>query len=118
MTSDTLPPIISHYLLASQHRDVDAIVACFSDDATVFDEGKHWTGSAEIQRWRQNVDTAFEYTSTVTEVTALGDTDGAQRWEVLVHLEGNFPGGTVDLINTFTLRDDHIVDLQIVPVAS
>lgn len=118
MTSETLPRVVSEYLLASEQRDVDAIVACFSDDATVLDEGKHWTGRAEIRRWREGVDTAFEYTSTVTGVTAVDDADSAQRWEVCVHLEGNFPGGQVDLVNTFALRDGHIVDLQIVPAAS
>ena len=118
MTSDTLPPVVSRYLLASEQRDVDAIVACFSDDARVLDEGKHWSGAAEIRRWRQGVDSAFEYTSTVTGVTALGDTNGAQSLEVYVHLEGDFPGGKVDLVNTFTVRDSHIVDLRIVPAAS
>ena len=31
------------------------------------------------------------------------------------HLEGNFPGGTVDLTFRFGLRDDRIATLQIVP---
>ena len=31
------------------------------------------------------------------------------------HLEGNFPGGTVDLTNRFGLRDGLIARLEIVP---
>ena len=31
------------------------------------------------------------------------------------HLEGNFPGGTVDLTNRFDLRDGLIARLEIVP---
>ena len=41
----------------------------------------------------------------------------AQRHDVYTHLEGNFPGGEVDLTNRFTLRGDLIVGLEIVPTA-
>jgi hypothetical protein len=37
---------------------------------------------------------------------------------VYTHLEGNFPGGQVDLTNRFTLRGDRIVGLEIVPTAA
>jgi len=33
------------------------------------------------------------------------------------HLEGNFPGGQVDLTNRFTPRGDLIMGLEIVPTA-
>ncbi|MEE6178721.1 nuclear transport factor 2 family protein [Mycobacterium sp. 050134] len=118
MSQESLPQAISDYLAASVRRDVDAVVACFSKDASVFDEGKHRAGRAEIQRWREDVDTAFEYTSTVTAAKALGGADGTQHYDVHLHLEGNFPGGEVDLINSFVVRDDHIVDLRIVPAGS
>lgn len=113
-----LPNVVSDYLAASENRDVDAIVACFSDDATVFDEGRHRHGTAEIRRWRKDVDTAFEYTATITGWCALDDADGAERYDVTLHLQGDFPGGEVDLVNSFVVRDDHIVDLSIVPAAS
>ena len=41
----------------------------------------------------------------------------AQRLAVYTHLEGNFPGGQVDLTNRFTLRGDLITALEIVPTA-
>jgi hypothetical protein len=37
---------------------------------------------------------------------------------VTLHLQGNFPGGEVDLVNSFIVRDGHIVDLRIVPATS
>lgn len=113
-----LPTVISDYLAASGSRDVDAIVACFSGDATVLDEGKTRRGLAEIRRWREDVDTTFEYTSTLTRWSAAEAADGAQRYDVTLHLQGNFPGGEVDLVNEFTIRDGHIVDLRIAPAAS
>ncbi|WP_374023196.1 nuclear transport factor 2 family protein [Mycobacterium sp. HNNTM2301] len=118
MSQEPLPQAISDYLTASEQRDVDAVVACFSDNASVFDEGKRRTGPAEIRRWREDVDTAFEYTSTVTGARALGEADGTQRYDVYLHLEGNFPGGEVDLVNSFAIRDGQIVDLRIVPATT
>ncbi len=116
--SQALPQVIADYLTASEQRDVDAIVACFSPDATVLDEDRRRTGRAQIRQWRNEVDSAFEYRSTVTDSTALGEVDGSQRYDVILHLEGNFPGGEVDLTNSFAIRDGHIVDLRIVPAVS
>jgi hypothetical protein len=48
-------------------------------------------------------------------VAKQGSVDGVQRHDVHTHLEGNFPGGTVDLTFRFGLRDDGIATLQIVP---
>jgi hypothetical protein len=40
---------------------------------------------------------------------------GADRYDVTHHLEGNFPGGTVDLHFRFTLRNGKITRLVIEP---
>jgi hypothetical protein len=40
---------------------------------------------------------------------------GSKRHDVYTHLEGNFPGGTVDLTHRFGLRDGHITRLEIAP---
>jgi hypothetical protein len=74
-----------------------------------------WHGHAEIREWRARVATAFEYTVEVLRVVGLGETDGVERHDVYTHLEGNFPGGTVDLTNRFGLRDGRITLLEIVP---
>ena len=58
---------------------------------------------------------AFEYTVEVRGATALEPVDGVERHDVHIHLEGNFPGGTVDLTQRFGLRDGRIASLQIVP---
>src|SRR6185436_13687084 len=106
--SGSLPPVVSNYLAASDRDDIDAIVACFTEDAVVLDENRHW---------RENVATAYEYTVAIIGSQALGELDGGQRREVYTHLEGNFPGGQVDLTNRFTLRGDLIGGLEIVPTA-
>ena len=113
--SISLPTIISEYLAASDGGNVDAIVMCFTEDAVVLDEDHQWRGHAGIRQWRERVATAYEYTVEVLGADALGQVDGVERHDVYTHLEGNFPGGTVDLTDRFGLRDDRIATLQIVP---
>jgi hypothetical protein len=111
----SLPTIISDYLAASDGGNVAALVMCFTDDAVVFDEDQQWRGHAGIRQWREKVTTAYEYTVEVLGADALGRVDGVERHDVYTHLEGNFPGGKVDLTDRFGLRDGRIATLQIVP---
>ena len=111
----SLPPVISEYLAASDRGDAEAIGRCFAEDAVVMDEGQEWRGTAPIRQWRTTVATAYQYTVQVTGAKALGEADGAERHDVHVHLEGNFPGGQVDLTDRFALRDGRIARLEIVP---
>ena len=111
----SLPTVISDYLAASDRGDLDALVACFTDDAVVLDEDQEWRGQAGIRQWREKVANAYEYTVEVRGAAEQGSVDGLQRHDVQTHLEGNFPGGTVDLTFRFWLRDDRIATLQIVP---
>ena len=114
----SLQTVISDYLAASDRADLDALVAYFTDDAVVLDEDQEWRGEAGIRQWREQVANAYEYTVEVRGVAKQGLVDGVQRHDVHTHLEGNFPGGTVDLTFRFGLRDDHIATLQIVPTAT
>jgi hypothetical protein len=44
----------------------------------------------------------------------VSEVDGAERHDVHVHLDGNFPGGQVDLTDRFALRGGRIARLEIV----
>ena len=111
----SLPSVISGYFAASDRGDLDTLVACFTDDAVVLDEGQEWRGQAGLRQWREKGANAYEYTVEVRGAAKQGSVDGVQRHDVHTHLEGNFPGGTVDLTFRFGLRDDRIATLQIVP---
>jgi len=111
----SLAPVISEYLAASDRGDAEAVVRCFAEDAVVVDEGREWRGMAAIRRWRATVATAYQYTVQVTGAEALGEADGLERHHVHVHLEGNFPGGEVDLTDRFALDAGRIASLEIVP---
>jgi hypothetical protein len=116
--TNSLPTIISDYMAASVSGSVDAIIECFTDDAVVVDEDQEWRGRPRIREWRERVATAYEYTVEVRGVVPRGQVDGLERHDVYTHLEGNFPGGTVDLINWFELRDGYIARLEIGPTGS
>jgi ketosteroid isomerase-like protein len=116
--TDALPPVISDYLAASERSDVGAIVACFAPEALVIDEDRTWRGAAEIRQWRESVVTVYEYTLELTGAKALGEAGGVGLFDVYTHLEGNFPGGTVDLTDHFAVRGGRIVRLEIVPTGA
>ncbi|GIH27707.1 hypothetical protein Aph01nite_60170 [Acrocarpospora phusangensis] len=75
------------------------------------DDGKTYQGVAEIERWLNRA--ASEYTYTVELIGA--ERLGAADYVATQHLEGNFPGGTVDLRYRFALRGASIERLVIAP---
>ena len=105
----TTPGAITRYYAAAAAGDLDAVLACFTADAHVRDEGEDYHGIAEIRRWREGVASRFTYT---TEITGTQQ-EGEHEYVVSTHLEGDFPGGVVDLAQRFTLRDGLIADLSI-----
>ncbi|MEU1274087.1 nuclear transport factor 2 family protein [Streptomyces sp. NPDC005799] len=108
---DDLPEVITRYLTAHGAHDTATAATAFTDDATVIDDGNTYQGSTAIERWLDRSATEFTYT---THLTNAQETDPA-HYIATHHLEGNFPGGTVDLRSQFTLRDDLIEHLAIEP---
>lgn len=106
-----LPEIITSYLKAHQVRDLGAAMQSYEAGATVTDEGRTYRGPAEIRAWLSRSASEYSYTIAMTGATKIGD----DRYDVTHHLEGNFPGGTVDLHFRFTLRNGRIARLVIEP---
>ena len=105
------PAVITRYFAAQAARNFDTLVTLFADDAIVIDEGKTRRGTKEIRAWRENVASVYEYTTDLVGVEAADEAEYVAR----VHLEGNFPGGTVDLHYRFTVDGDSIRRLEIAP---
>ena len=105
----SVPDVVSRYFAAQAARDFDALLALFADDAVVVDEGQTRRGASQIRAWRENVASAYEYT---TELRGVEDA-GQGTYIARVHLQGNFPGGTVDLRYRFTIDGDTIRSLEI-----
>lgn len=108
---DALPEVITRYLTAHRAHDTATAVTAFADDATVIDNGSTYQGTAAIERWLGRSATEFTYTS---HLTSTQQTDAA-HYIATHHLEGNFPGGTIDLRYRFTLGEGLIAHLVIEP---
>lgn len=106
-----LPRVIATYLGAHQAHDIDQALGCFRPDASVTDEGRTYHGHDQIGTWLSRSASEFTYTIQMTGATSA-DRD---HYDVVHHLEGNFPGGQVDLHFRFTLRDGDIAQLLIEP---
>ncbi|MER5943414.1 nuclear transport factor 2 family protein [Streptomyces sp. NPDC001928] len=108
---DALPQVITRYLDAHRAHDTATALGAFHPDATVTDEGKTHRGAPAIGTWLTHA--AGEYTYTI-ELTGAEKVD-TDHYVATHHLEGNFPGGVVDLHYRFTLSDGLIEDLVIEP---
>jgi ketosteroid isomerase-like protein len=106
-----LPEVITHYFEADARRDVDGVVALFTDDAVVVDERKTWTGTDEIRAWRVGPASLYRYTTDLHDrVESRGDSHLLSG-----RLTGNFPGGTAQLKWRFTVAGQRISRLHIAP---
>ena len=103
-----LPPIIADYFRADRQRSGDAVAACFTDNATVMDEGQTYMGRDAIQRWKAGSSSKYSYSIEPFSIATEGD-----RTVVLSHLVGDFPGSPVDLRYQFVLDRQKIAGLEI-----
>ena len=103
-----LPQIIQKYVAASNQHDVKSILACFSDDAVVRDEGKEFRGEEMIEGWL--VKTIEKYKFQFKPVSIKGDnTEGV----LAVKVSGTFDGSPITLDYHFTIEGDKIGSLTI-----
>lgn len=107
--SPELPKQIADYFSADK-GDAKAVSRCFTENATVTDEGRAHIGRAAIEKWKTDSSAKFEYT---TEPFACEQKDG--RTVVTSRVVGNFPGSPVDLRYFFRLEGDRIASLEIIP---
>ena len=103
-----LPPPIAGYFLADQGADADAISRCFTEGATVRDEGHSYVGHEAIRRWKIASSEKYNYT-----VELFAVTNEAGLTVVTAHLTGDFPGSPVDLRYRFALDGERIDGLEI-----
>ncbi|MFG2832416.1 nuclear transport factor 2 family protein [Streptomyces sp. NPDC048434] len=111
ITPDALPDVITRYLDAHRTHDTATAISAFHPDATVNDAGETHQGTSAIETWLTRSATEFTYT---IELISAQEVD-AQHYIATHHLEGNFPGGVVDLHYRFTLNCGLIEGLLIEP---
>jgi ketosteroid isomerase-like protein len=106
-----LPEVVRRYQDAHDHHDTDGAVSAFAPDARVVDEEHEFRGPDQIRNWLDTAARQYVYTRTFVGAEAID----ADTWLVVNHLEGDFPGGVVDLQYRFVVNDDLIAELVIAP---
>ena len=106
-----LPSVIQSYFDAGAASNYDALVACFTDDAIVVDDGSTHRAPAEIRAWRESLAAAFDFTVEVIEAAE----SGPSSYVVQTRVAGTFPGSPVDLRYQFTVIDGLVSRLEIAP---
>ena|ERR1700754_4560937 len=107
----TTADLIRRYFELDAGRDIDAIVALFTDDATVIDEGETHHGIAQIRAWQLGPASTYTYTTEVLDRVARAP----DRHVITGRLTGNFPGGSTELEWDFTVAGGRISRLVIAP---
>ncbi|SEC43690.1 SnoaL-like domain-containing protein [Streptomyces sp. 3213] len=109
ITPDTLPETVIRYLKAHTAHDTATAVSAFTADATVIDDGNTYEGTAAIADWLARSATEFTYTTRLIDARR----SDATHCVATQRLEGDFPGGVVDLHYRFTLHDGLVERLVI-----
>ena len=103
-----LPPMVQKYIDASNGHDVEAILACFNDDAMVRDENETRRGRSEIKRWLATTIEKYNF-----QFKPLSSQEGNNETLVSVEVSGTFPGSPISLAYHFTSADGKIASLTI-----
>ena len=103
-----LPPPIARYFEAQNGHDIDAMLAIFSDQASVHDEGHDAVGRVAIRDWMEETSRKYRVTAVPTGV----DRSDAKTI-VTALVSGTFPGSPIRLHYSFTVAGEQITDLAI-----
>ncbi len=93
-----LPQPIATYMQATNAHDTDALLACFTADAVVTDEGQEYHGVSQIRAWREKTNEQYQFTLEVTDIA-----EGGNETIVTTLVSGNFDGSPVQLHFHFTV---------------
>ena len=108
MTINLPEPIAAYF--ATDRLAGETVARCFTREAVVKDEGRTYVGPAAIKRWKTEASAKYTYTCEPLRVEQQNGTS-----IVTCHLEGDFPGGAVDLRFFFRLERGKIASLEIIP---
>jgi len=103
-----LPPLIQHYIDASNAHDVKSILGCFADDAVVRDENATYRGKVDIERWLVTTIEKYKF-----QFKSVRSHEHGNETVVTIDISGTFPGSPISLDYHFTIANDKIASLTI-----
>ncbi|MGE0000544.1 MAG: nuclear transport factor 2 family protein [Fimbriimonadaceae bacterium] len=110
MPDPALPSPIERYFAAKGSEDPEQALACFAEDATVWDNGEDLVlkGIASIGEWLTGTVTGYRLTYEVKSCELQGE-----EFEAGVVVSGDFPGSPYEFAYRFKLLRDTISELAI-----
>jgi len=103
-----LPKIIAAYVRAQNAHDTKAILACFSENALVHDEGKGYYGKKAIGKWIEKTTKKYMPNFSPTKIE-----EGHKETILTVKVSGSFAGSPVDIDFHFVIENEMIASLNI-----
>ena len=103
-----LPAPVAGYFDAANAAQAAVASLHFALDATVADEGRTHTGTAEIAAWIADVTEKYACTATPTAVR-----EDSGQTVVTASVAGNFPGSPIELDYVFRVSGARITNLEI-----
>ena len=106
--SAALPRLLQNYIDASNAHEVQSILACFADEATVRDENTTHRGKIDIERWLRTTIEKYKF-----QFKPLSAEARVNETIVVVQISGTFPGSPVTLDYHFTIANNRVASLII-----
>lgn len=103
-----LPNVVSDFVNAQNNFDSDASANCFSENGTMLEEGKPYTGRTAIQSILTEANQKYQSVMKPIEYVE----DGVSS-VLSAEVSGNFPGSPAVLQFHFTLKNNLIDYLKI-----
>ena len=106
--STSTPQPIADYVHAANAHDTESVLAAFTADAVVSDEGHGYNGHDEIREWSDRVIREYQAKLAVISVTESPDETVAR-----VEVAGTFDGSPIQLNFHFIIKGNKIAALSI-----
>ena len=103
-----LPKLIQTYIDACNRHDVNSILACFSDNAVVRDEGETLRGKEEIEAWVVKTIEKYKF-----QLKPLGVKNETTEVVVSMKVSGTFDGSPITLDYHFRIEKGKILSLAV-----
>jgi len=107
--SVNLPKLIDTYIKAENAYDTDTALACFSENATVFDEGETFKGKKAIREWMEKTKKKYS-----PKFRPLGIKQTKEETIMTTEVSGTFDGSPVTLDYHFKIKNNLIEELNVV----
>jgi hypothetical protein len=104
------PPALASFVKASNERDTESLVTCFTKDAIVYDQGEILRGAEEVRHWIADGFKKYEYV-----VAPTGVKNAAKVVVLTTVVTGTFPGGRAALDFHCRIDGDKIAVMVVQP---